>query len=676
MRRARLDLPKRGRRYSRRMSPSSRQAGRTASVSAELLQAAFLASPTPHAIVETADGCRLVAFNDAFCEALRRPRHELECEGLAELVARSDLPALEEAVARVRAGPSAREPLSLRCRSSDGEETPIHARLTGCSSGGRANGQALVVLERSGAADGPQCDCVESPDVADSRKLLQDIIDGVPALVFIKDLEGRYMLANRHARAHYKGVMGSTDPDFAGREEAQQFRQHDAAALAAGRPLEFQEWSLHDGELHMYYSLKFPLLNVDGEAYALCGVATDITALKRAETASREARAEAERANRAKTRFLSRVSHELRTPLHSILGYTELLASQELPGNASKAVARMSSAGVHLLALIEDLLDMSSIETGAERISVVPVHASEPVVKAADIMTPLANAHGVELAVDLHGGINEFVAGDSRRLVQVLLNLISNGVHYNRRGGEVRVSFRQTGETLRVLVADTGPGIPARDRARIFLPFERLDAEGLHPEGAGLGLAVSKALIEAMGGSVGVESAAAARGTTFFVELKRVDAPANAREIVFGPRAPSIEDELPLHGTILYVDDTAANVELVEQALTAAGDVTLLHAGHGRLGISMAVELHPDLVLLDLHLPDVPGEKVLAELKGDARTRDIPVLVMSADASPRKQRRVLAEGADGYLTKPVGLAQLVEIVRASLAGQRQGAARS
>ncbi|MCW2954827.1 MAG: two-component system sensor protein [Conexibacter sp.] len=655
------------------MSPSSRQAGRTASVSAELLQAAFLASPTPHAIVETTDGCPLVAFNDAFCEALRRPRDELACAGLAELVASSDAAVFEDAVARARAGPSAAEPLAVRCRCGAGEAAVIHARLTGCASGGRAAGHALVVLERSDGDDGPECDRGAHPEVADSRKLLQDIIDGVPALVFIKDLDGRYMLANRHARAHYKGVMGSTDPDFAGREEAQQFRQHDAAALAAGRPLEFQEWSLHDGELHMYYSLKFPLLNTDGEAYALCGVATDITALKRAETASREARAEAERANRAKSRFLSRVSHELRTPLHSILGYTELLESQELPAKASKAVARMSSAGVHLLALIEDLLDMSSIETGADRISIVPVHASEPVVKAADIMTPLANAQGIELAVDLHGGINEFVAGDARRLVQVLVNLISNGVHYNRPGGEVRVSFRQTGDTLRVLVADTGSGIRARDRARIFLPFERFDREGLHPAGAGLGLAVSKTLIEAMGGRVGVESAAVGRGTTIFVELNRVDAPSNAREIVFGSRAPAIEDELPLHGTILYVDDHAANVELVEEALIAAGDVTLLHAGHGRLGISMAVELAPDLILLDLNLPDVPGEKVLAELKADGRTRDIPVLVMSADASPRKQRRVLAEGAAGYVTKPVRLAQLVELARASLAGRPQGA---
>jgi signal transduction histidine kinase len=220
----------------------------------------------------------------------------------------------------------------------------------------------------------------------------------------------------------------------------------------------------------VYYSLKFPLLGHDGRPHALCGVSTDITALKRAEAAARDARDEAERANRAKSALLSRVSHELRTPLHSVLGYCQLLQVEGHALDVSATAARMASAGDHLLELINDLLEVSRIEQGQDHVRLEPVHACDPVNDAVDIMRPLADARDVELAVDLHGGLHEFVLADRRRLHQVLLNLMSNGVNYNRPGGQVRVSFRRTApDRLRLLVSDTGSGIARQDFERIFM---------------------------------------------------------------------------------------------------------------------------------------------------------------------------------------------------------------
>src|SRR5581483_3100026 len=358
-----------------------------------------------------------------------------------------------------------------------------------------------------------------------------------------------------------------TDADITIPEEAEQFRRHDLETLAAGEPREFEEWALHDGERHVYYSLKFPLLDHEGRPDALCGVSTDITELKRAEAAAREARDEAERADRAKSALLSRVSHELRTPLHSVLGYCQLLQVDGLALDVSATAARMARAGNHLLELINDLLEVSRVEQGQDHVRLEPVHACDPVNDAVDIMRPLADARDVELAVDLHGGLHEFVLADRRRLHQVLLNLMSNGVNYNRPGGQVRVSFRRTApDLLRLLVSDTGSGIARRDFERVFMPFERLDGPE-HPEGAGLGLAVSKSLIEAMDGTIGIESSQAGQGTTLFVELRLVAPPANAHELVFGARSRVPVRGSAVRGRVLYIEDHAANVELMRQAL-------------------------------------------------------------------------------------------------------------
>jgi CheY-like chemotaxis protein len=231
------------------------------------------------------------------------------------------------------------------------------------------------------------------------------------------------------------------------------------------------------------------------------------------------------------------------------------------------------------------------------------------------------------------------------------------------------VSFSRVEDArLRFLVADTGPGIRRKDFDRVFLPFERLEVEGEaeRPAGAGLGLAVSKVLIEAMGGTVGIERSVRGRGTTFYAELELLEPPSNAHEIIFDTTT-SVESEPPrLHGRVLYIEDSLENLELLELALRGAGDVTLIPAARGAVGLQRAAELSPDLILLDLHLPDMPGAKVLTKLKQDPRTSHIPVLVVSADATQRQIRRMRAAGAVDYLTKPLDLVELLDAMRAAL----------
>lgn len=620
--------------------------------------AAFNAAPVPQAVLA---GRRLVAVNVAFAAALGYRRADLEGRPVSELLADQDVRDVDRWLAEGAAdGDSGGDRRTVRWIRADGGEALAETRLH--VTAGEPDARLIVLGEinaESGSAAG----------VRDTRKFLQDIIDGVPALVFIKDLEGRYILANRRTRELYsRDCTGKTDHEITtSAEEARQFRQHDAEVLTAGEPREFEEWSLHHGELHTYYSLKFPLLDRENRVYGLCGVSTDITAVKRAERAAGEARDEAERANRAKSRFLSLISHELRTPLHSILGYSQLLQVEGLTLDVADTAGRMSRAGKHLLELINDLLDLSRIEQGEDHILLMPVHACDPIGEAVDIVRPLAAARDLELAVDLHGGLHEFVSADRRRLHQVLLNLLTNGINYNRPGGEVRVSFRRTArDRLRFLVSDTGSGIRRRDFDRAFLPFERLDEHEDRPEGAGLGLAVSKAMIESMGGSIGIERSEAGRGTTLFVELNLVAPPANAHEIVFGTRQPQPTADPPLHGRILYIEDYAANVELIEQALSHLGDVTLVPAARGDIGLRLAAELLPDLILLDLHLPDMPGETVLLRLIADPRTSAIPVLVLSADATSTQIDRARAAGARAYLTKPLDLVEFARMVRAAL----------
>lgn len=397
--------------------------------------------------------------------------------------------------------------------------------------------------------------------------------------------------------------------------------------------------------------------------------ARDLTERKRAEEELRAKHA-AEEANRAKSEFLSRISHELRTPLNAILGFGELLTLGELTPRQHRQAGMIVKSGRHLLELIDEVLDIAGIEAGRLRLSLEPVAVQEIALEILDLVRPLGaqrNIHIEEVKVQTS---SDFVLADRQRLKQVLLNLLSNAIKYNREGGRVTLSCLRAeagadgSPRLRIEVSDTGPGIPAEKMERVFVPFDRLDAELTGVEGTGLGLALSERLIEAMGGSMGVESTPG-EGSTFYFELPLAVAPL-AQHAQLADAASDLAEVHGTAGTVLYIEDNLSNLELIDQILTLRPGVKLLSAMQGQIGLDLAREHRPDLVLLDLHLPDMPGKQVLKVLVADARTRSIPVVVISADASPGEVRRMLSAGARDYLTKPLQVRGFLEVLDETL----------
>ena len=365
-----------------------------------------------------------------------------------------------------------------------------------------------------------------------------------------------------------------------------------------------------------------------------------------------KARDAAEKANQAKNEFLSRVSHELRTPMNSILGFAQLLEFDELSESQSESVERILRAGRHLLSLLNDILDISRIESGRLSLELQPVGLSLAVTEALEMVRPLAAPMGVEivLADDFRG---QSIVADRGRLAQVLINLLNNAVKYNRSGGQVRVECRtKDARYMRVSIADTGPGIPAGRLGRLFQPFQRLGAERTRVEGTGLGLALSKNLTEMMGGRIGVESTPG-EGSVFWVDLPLAADLGSAR-VKTAPEARVRH--------ILYIDDVEANIRLAERILGHRQGLRLIPALRGEVGLQVAREIVPDLILLDLHLPDISGSEVLDRLQEFPATAAIPVIVITADVLPATRRAVMERGACEYLTKPVDVKQLLASV--------------
>jgi PAS domain S-box-containing protein len=380
----------------------------------------------------------------------------------------------------------------------------------------------------------------------------------------------------------------------------------------------------------------------------------------------RRAEAEADRANKAKSEFLSRMSHELRTPLNGILGFAQLMEMEGLPPGQRESVQHILRAGRHLLGLINEVLHISRIESGRLQVSLEAVSVKETLGAAVDLVRPSASDREITLTVA--GPAEErHVLADRQRLQQVFLNLLSNAVKYNRRAGEVKISCEDVPDgVLRIRVRDTGPGIAPDKLDRLFTPFDRLGAEMTDVEGTGLGLTLSKHLVEVMGGTMAVESCVG-DGSTFSVELPVVPPPTEALGDL-AARIPLPADTNGKAAVVLYIEDNPANLRLVERVLARRPKMKLLSALQGGLGFELAREHQPDLILLDLHLPDVSGDEVLGRLVAEPRTREIPVVVLSADATPGQVDRLLAAGARAYLTKPLDVRKLLTLLDESIPG--------
>jgi signal transduction histidine kinase/ActR/RegA family two-component response regulator len=408
--------------------------------------------------------------------------------------------------------------------------------------------------------------------------------------------------------------------------------------------------------------------------------------LRAANEALSLAKIQAEEANEAKSDFVSRMSHELRTPLNAILGFGQLLEMDARDARQLASVKQVLNAGKHLLGLINEVLDIARVEAGKLTLSMEDVALADIVAEVRDLAGPIAAGRSITLEFDTSGasGASKRVRADRQRLKQVLLNLVSNGIKYNRAGGTVRLSCSRTDDgQLRLEVTDTGPGIPPESLSRLFAPFERIGADQTEVEGSGLGLALSKRLVEAMGGVIGVESQVG-RGSTFWVELA-VSEPGVVRlDDKGGPRAvlsasadastPPAAAQTPQGRSckLLYIEDNPSNLRLIEQLMAHRPDVHLLTAIQGGLGIELARHHNPELILLDLHLPDMHGSDVLGSLRSDPATREIPVVILSADATPGQIKRLREAGASDYLTKPLDLQRVLQVLDQALQPKAAG----
>lgn len=403
---------------------------------------------------------------------------------------------------------------------------------------------------------------------------------------------------------------------------------------------------------------------------SIANVLTAAIARQHAEESIQLARDQAETANRAKSEFLSRMSHELRTPLNAILGFTQLLELEASTPTQAESIEHISRAGRHLLSLINEVLDIARVESGRLALHPEPIRLGDVLSQAVQLIRPLA--HRFEIPLDLEadcGASDVYVMADQQRFKQVLMNLLSNAVKYNRPGGRVIVRCQCTEGRTRITVEDTGKGIPIGKMPRLFTPFDRLGAEATDIEGAGVGLALSRGIMTALQGEIGADSIDG-KGSTFWVELPSteppvLDTPPVAATAVPPPPARTPEKTF----TLLYIEDQDLNLRLVERILLHHPQYKLLSSMQGRLGLDLAREHQPDLILLDLNLPDMPGDEILMALKSDPDVSEIPVIMVSADALGDRIETLIAAGATGYLSKPYRVNEFLRLIRETLGGK-------
>lgn len=460
------------------------------------------------------------------------------------------------------------------------------------------------------------------------------------------------------------------NPDDAGADGEANLGDSLKRVMATGKPhtMATQKYDIRrpDGtfESRHWSCLNSPVFGDDGELAYIVHRAEDVSELVRVN-------AELRAASTAKDEFLSRMSHELRTPLTAVSGFSELLTLAELEPRQREWAGLIRSASHHLSRLIDDVLDISRIAAGRLSMSLEPVALGPLLHDVLELLRPLAGRTEVTLEPVTSPGGHGYAFADSRRLKQVMINLVVNAIKYNRHGGTVKIAIGPGGEAselVRIEVTDTGHGMTDEARAKLFVPFERLDAAESGIDGIGLGLALSRNLVEAMKGQIGVESVPG-EGSTFWVELARGDEVTLA-DAPGGNLAALLTQEYDGERRVLYVEDTLANIRLIEAILHARPQVELMPAMQGQLGLDLAREHLPDLILLDVHLPDLDGDEVLARLQADTQTRDIPTVILSADATESQRKRLLEAGASVYLTKPIDVALLLQTLDAHLSSVR------
>ncbi|MDH4184023.1 MAG: PAS domain S-box protein [Nitrospinota bacterium] len=505
-----------------------------------------------------------------------------------------------------------------------------------------------------------------------AKDFLQNLMDAMPNPVYHKDVYGLFTGCNK-AFENLLGktagqIVGKSVYDLSPKELADKYSAMDQELFRNGGIQSYESRvALANGGYKNVIFYKACFHEPDGRLAGLVGVILDITDQKNAQSLIMEAKEAAERASRAKSTFLSSISHEVRTPLNSIIGFASLLASD----NASKFtetqrdfISRIKSSGEHLLELFDEILELSRIESGKMTLPQREVDLCEVALSAMATASDLAKTNGIRMVgPDLLNGCH--VLGDFSRLTQVLVNLLTNGIKYNKRGGEVALSFKNDGSDVRITVADNGLGVPPDKVDMLFEPFDRLGAEGLNIKGTGIGLTVVKKLVGMMGGRVEVETALGA-GSKFHVIMPRIEKSSPAPSQPTGQAAPQAA---AARSSILVVEDNADNLELMRFLLEKHTDYEILTAAQAPEALEIARSKGPKLILMDIGLPGIDGYEALKLLKSFRETRDIPVFAVSSRALPQEIRQGLEAGFTRYITKPILANLFLRDIREAIEGQ-------
>lgn len=501
----------------------------------------------------------------------------------------------------------------------------------------------------------------------DSQFYTRSLLEANPDALMTTDPAGIITDVNKQMEA----LTAATRDELIGAPFKQYFTEPERAA--AGIKLVLAEKTVRDYELtarsrdgkHTVVSYNAATFyDRDRTLQGVFAAARDVTERKRLDavladknTELESARKVADKANLAKSEFLSSMSHELRSPLNAILGFSQLMESEVPAPSPSQlgSIQQILKAGWYLLKLVNQILDLSVVESGKLSLSVEPVGLTEVFTEARAIISQQAKQRGLAITFPTLAS-PQFVLADRTRLKQVLINLLSNAVKYNRQGGSIDVDLQAGPDRTRIAVRDTGAGLGEEALAQLFQAFNRLGHEGGTIEGTGIGLVMSKMLVEMMGGEIGVESRVGT-GSTFWFELATSAAP----QPLAHDNAPTTPRRASRRQTVLYVEDNHANLELVAQLLARRPGLDLLTATSGEDGIALARKHLPQLVLMDVNLPGMDGYQALQRLKRDSATAGIPVLAVSANAMAGDIKRGLDAGFVRYLTKPINV---VEFMRA------------
>lgn len=542
-------------------------------------------------------------------------------------------------------------------------------------------------------------DVTERKTADRALRLLEFAIDTTCEEVIYLDSTGRIIGVNRQtcenlgmaASEIVGGHVWDIDPDFG----------PDQVAAIVAR-LRVKRWERFEGLHRRKDGSTYPvevssnLFHFDGQDYTI-SFSRDISERKRnQQQLEREnveleqrvrqrtaellaAKNEAERANRAKSEFLSRMSHELRTPLNAVLGFSQLIvADGRVDALTGGRVQEILRAGQHLLELINEVLDLARVESGAMSVSPEPVAMGALLAECLALLQPMAQARGVLLPLENPACDAMDAKADRTRLRQVVLNLLGNAIKYNRPGGRVELECAADADDaqwLRLVVRDQGAGLTPAQQSRLFVPFERLDADHRQIEGTGIGLALSKRLVELMGGALGVQSVPG-EGSAFWIRVPRAlpgdfaptaaPAPLAATAAAVAAAVAQCSQTAARH-LVLCIEDNPANLHLLESVFARRSDILLLTAATPGAGLELARTRQPALILLDINLPGMDGYTVMGHLREDAATRDIPVLAVSANAMTVDIERARAAGFADYLTKPLDLPHLLHTIDRLLA---------